>query len=151
MEVNEEPNVEVLSRPECLELLAEATVGRVGVSMGALPAILPVHFALLGQSVLFRTIPGTRLDIATNGAVIAFEADAYEPDGSAGWSVLVQGFALEVTDPGELAEAKSTPITPWRGGELAERLLRIDINQMTGRQFHLTEGSQPERLPMGQL
>src|SRR5664280_868493 len=72
--------VEVLSRAECLELLSHAAIGRVGVSIDALPVILPVHFALFGDSVLFRTVPGTKFDAAAVGAVLAFQADSYEPE-----------------------------------------------------------------------
>ena len=39
--------LEVLSREECLSLMATVSVGRLGVSIDALPAILPVNFVLL--------------------------------------------------------------------------------------------------------
>src|ERR1035438_10129986 len=100
--------VEVLSRAECLELLSHAAIGRVGVSIDALPVILPVHFALFGDSVLFRTVPGTKFDAAAVGAVLAFQADSYEPESPTAWSVLLQGIASEVTHPEEGRMASST-------------------------------------------
>ncbi|MGZ4140125.1 MAG: pyridoxamine 5'-phosphate oxidase family protein, partial [Actinomycetota bacterium] len=53
-----------LSREECLELLAGAVVGRLGVSIRALPTILPVNFAVLRDRIVVRTVPGTKLDAA---------------------------------------------------------------------------------------
>ena len=38
--------LEILDRSECLRLLAGSSVGRVAVSVGALPVILPVNFRL---------------------------------------------------------------------------------------------------------
>lgn len=79
----------ILTRPECLELLSQAPVGRIGASIDALPVILPVHFGLFEESVLFRTIPGTKLDAATLGAVVAFQADGRELRDGTYWSVLL--------------------------------------------------------------
>ena len=71
--------------------------------------LLPVHFALFGDSVLFRTVPGTKLDAATIGAVVAFQADAYDLVDGTGWSVLLQGIATAVRDEDEDAGARSKP------------------------------------------
>ena len=38
--------LEILDREECLRLLATATLGRVGITNGALPAIVPINFRL---------------------------------------------------------------------------------------------------------
>lgn len=56
--------VEKLTRAQCLELIATVPVGRIGVSIRALPVILPVNFVLVGENIVFRTIPGTKLDAA---------------------------------------------------------------------------------------
>jgi uncharacterized protein len=76
-------------------------VGRIAVTIGVMPAILPVNFALVGQHIVVRTVPGTKLDAAVRRAIVAFEVDSYAPDGSSGWSVLVQGHFSEVTDPAQ--------------------------------------------------
>ena len=52
---------DVLSRTECLRLLASAKVGRVVYTDGALPAVTPVNFALDGTVVVFPTATGSRL------------------------------------------------------------------------------------------
>jgi nitroimidazol reductase NimA-like FMN-containing flavoprotein (pyridoxamine 5'-phosphate oxidase superfamily) len=119
---------------ECLELLGSVPVGRVGVTIDALPAVLPVNFALWQGAIVFRTVPGTKLDAAAAGAVVAFEADAYgTPDTPGGWSVLVRGIAREVTDPAELAELDALPLDSWAWDGQAHRYVCIEPTVITGR------------------
>ena len=92
--------MEVLSRQECLRLLAEPGVGRVALNVGALPAVLPVSFTLVGDGIVFPAAPGGELAAAVRDAVVAFEADDVGPAG--GWSVVVTGIATEVTDSADL-------------------------------------------------
>src|ERR1039458_9454482 len=82
-----------LSRAGCFALLATLAIGRVGVSVLALPAILPVGYAVAGDRVVFRSAPGAKLDAAVHRSVVAFETDRYDPAGAWGWRVLVQGVA----------------------------------------------------------
>ncbi len=132
----------ILSRPECFDLLARVSVGRIGASIDALPVILPVNFAVSGESVLFRTIHGTKLDAATIGAVVAFQADAYEV-GDWSWSVLLQGVASAVSDEDGQAQAGKIHIGPWAGGHVDLRLVRIVATNVSGRRFHIAgEGPQ---------
>jgi uncharacterized protein len=128
--------VTVLTRQQCLQLLGSSAVGRIGASIDALPVILPVHFALFDESVLFRTLPGTKLDAATREAVIAFQADAYQPGGM-GWSVLVQGLTSAIRDRDGDARTSSIPIKPWVGVEPHHRLVRLDTTNVTGRRFRI--------------
>lgn len=78
------PRFDSLSQEECLQLLTIQPVGRIGITVEALPVVLPVNFRLLGDVVVFRTIPGTKLDAATNRPIVAFEVDSYEPNGQYG-------------------------------------------------------------------
>jgi len=135
---DEEHAMTILTRQECLDLLSQVSAGRVGVSIDALPVILPVHFVLFGESVLFNTIPGTKFDAATNGAVVAFQADAREARRGAHWSVLLQGIASEVSNEWHDARAISASIKPWGGGARERRLVRVDASHMTGRRFQIT-------------
>jgi nitroimidazol reductase NimA-like FMN-containing flavoprotein (pyridoxamine 5'-phosphate oxidase superfamily) len=50
-----EDGLEVLSEEECRALLAQCEVGRVAITSGALPSILPVNFALLDGDIVFMT------------------------------------------------------------------------------------------------
>ena len=79
-----EKRVEVLNQEQCLTLLGQVPVGLVAITVGALPVILPVNFATLNRSVIFRTVPGTILSAATANNVVAFEVDFYELDGRSG-------------------------------------------------------------------
>jgi nitroimidazol reductase NimA-like FMN-containing flavoprotein (pyridoxamine 5'-phosphate oxidase superfamily) len=134
--------VEVLDRAECLRLLATVPVGRIAVSIGALPAIFPVNFAVVGDRIVIRTVPGTKLDAATSRAVVAFEADGYAPDGSSGWSVMVQGLCGEVVEPAELTALSASPLRAWAFDEgVAARFVRIDLSFVSGRRFR----RRPER------
>src|SRR5690606_10684839 len=88
--------LEVLGREECMRLLASASLGRLGITTGALPTVLPVNFRLVGDQIVFRTGSGTKLDAATDNAVVAFEVDDMDPVWHTGWSVVVTGMAREV-------------------------------------------------------
>jgi len=133
---DERVSLEILDRSECLRLLASTPVGRIGLSIGALPVILPVNYRLIGGHIVIRTVPGTKLDAATKRAVVAFEADSYAPDGSWGWSVLVQGVCSRIADAAEIAALAATPLPTWAfDGEVADRLVRIELSFVNGRRF----------------
>ena len=124
-----------LSRPECVELLATSAVGRIGVDLDGRPVVLPVNFAVVDGCILFRTGHGTKLAAATAHVVVAFEADAFEPDGSAGWSVLVRGTCTEVTDPAELDRMRAVPLDKWVTDGGADRYVLISLTEISGRRF----------------
>ena len=128
--------MEELSRAQCLELMATMPVGRIGVSVRALPVILPVNFVLVGENIVFRTISGTKLDAATANAVVAFEVDSYAPDGKSGWSVLIRGVSSEITDPEELRALTDMLLWAWAlDDRIATRLVRIESSFISGRLF----------------
>jgi nitroimidazol reductase NimA-like FMN-containing flavoprotein (pyridoxamine 5'-phosphate oxidase superfamily) len=123
-----------LSRDECLGLLAGRQLGRVSVSIGALPAILPVNYVLCDGGVVVRTAPGTKLSAALVGAVVGFEIDDVSPDRAAGWSVLVVGNAVEIRDDTGLRLVRGLPLTSWAPGT-RDRFVRIPTDHMSGRAF----------------
>jgi len=123
-----------LDRDECVRLLAMATVGRVAVSMRALPVVVPVNFCLDGDAVVFRTAPGTKLNAACSHAVVGFQADCIDPVYHAGWSVLVRGMAEEITDPAEIEAARQLPLSPWAGGE-RDHFVRVPLDVISGRRL----------------
>jgi nitroimidazol reductase NimA-like FMN-containing flavoprotein (pyridoxamine 5'-phosphate oxidase superfamily) len=110
-------------------------VGRVAVSVGALPVVLPVNFSVLDGDIVFRTVAGTKFHAASAGAVVAFETDSYDPDGRSGWSVLVQGVARVVTDPDELDRVQQLGVDPWAVDGDADRVIRITRSRISGRRF----------------
>lgn len=119
---------------DCRALLRAGGIGRVGVSVGALPAIFPVRFALLVHDIVFRTGPETLLaDVATN-AVVAFEADSLDDDQGAGWSVLVVGRAAVIEGAAELETARELPLEPWSSHE-GDQFICIPAELISGRAF----------------
>src|SRR4051812_10231973 len=116
--------LEILSRGECLRLLTDAHVGRIAVSMSALPVVLPVNFCMLDDDVVIRTGPGSKLEAATNHAVVAFEADSFSYFDHGGWSVLVQGVASEIVDTETFERALRLPLRAWAGNGL-NRFVRV--------------------------
>ena len=118
-----------------MRLLASVPVGRVGVTIDALPAVLPVNFVVSDGAVVFRTIPGTKLDSSTTDAVVAFEVDSYgTADDPGGWSVLVRGVARELTDRTALASAGQM-LESWALDGDADRFIRIEPTLLTGRRI----------------
>lgn len=124
--------LEVLSRHECLRLLARGGLGRVAVSVGALPTVLPVHFAVVGEDVVFPVVPGGELDMAVRDAVVAFEADHIDP--ATGWSVVVTGIATEVSEVEKLRLLRTTPALAWALEE-HQCFFRIPAEMVSGRRI----------------
>lgn len=126
--------LEVLSRAECVRLLSTERLGRVGVSLDALPAILPVNYALLGDNIVFRSAPGTKLTAALTSSVVAFEVDASKPDHTSAWSVMIVGHAEWLADGAALKEAKRLPFSPWAPGS-RDYFVRITPELVSGRRY----------------
>ncbi|HVT77065.1 MAG TPA: pyridoxamine 5'-phosphate oxidase family protein, partial [Acidimicrobiales bacterium] len=102
--------LEVLARRECLRLASTVHVGRIGLSLNALPVIFTVNFALDGgDGVVFRTRPGTKLTSAIAGNVVCFQADCLDDAGEFGWSVNITGQALVVDEEAPRLDALELP------------------------------------------
>jgi uncharacterized protein len=126
--------LEMLDRDECLRLLGEARVGRVGISTEALPVVLPVNFVVDRDRVVFSSSPGTKLYVAATGAQMAFEADDVDPAGKVGWSVCLTGPGTVVDDPAEVARLRGLPLDSW-APEGEESFVVIEAQVVTGRRL----------------
>jgi nitroimidazol reductase NimA-like FMN-containing flavoprotein (pyridoxamine 5'-phosphate oxidase superfamily) len=126
--------LEILSDDECMELLKIARIGRVGICVGAIPAIFPVNFAILDSEIIFRSGEGTKLDAALHNAVVAFQVDRIDAVYEEGWSVLVVGTASEVRDLDQLEEARQLGLRPWAEGR-RHRFVYIQPEFMSGRRI----------------
>ena len=127
-----------LTKQECFELLAGQHLGRVVLVDDRGPLALPVNFVVDPHTVLVRTDEGTKLDVASRGARVAFEVDGVDEATCTGWSVLVRGEAVEVTDQAELARVRELPLYPWAPGAKT-RYVRILPTLLTGRRIALPE------------
>ncbi|MFF3464190.1 pyridoxamine 5'-phosphate oxidase family protein [Streptomyces sp. NPDC001984] len=124
-----------LDRQECLRLLAKAAVGRIVHTRQALPAVLPVNFALDDDgTVLLRTSAASELVRAIDGSVVAFEADQVDVATQSGWSVVVTGAATVVTDAEEHERLARTGPRSWAPAP-REVFVRIAPELVTGREL----------------
>jgi len=121
----------VLDRQQCLDYLSAGGLGRVAVNVGALPAILPVQFALDDEQVVFSVGVGTVLDRATRDAVVAFESDGVELDGRCQWSVAVTGIARHRAEDEQLG--RSPVVTPGWAHLEAPAIVAISMEYVSGR------------------
>jgi len=126
--------LEVLGRDESLRLLSTAVLGRIAITSGALPTVLPVNFRYNGRQILIRTGVGTKLSAATEHTVVAFEVDAIDPATETGWSVVVTGMAEEVVDPDDLAATQAVPLVRWAPGS-GSRVVAISPDLVSGRRI----------------
>ena len=121
-----------MSEAECRSLLATASVGRVGLSIDALPVVMPVNFVVDRDRIVFRTGTGSKLRQALEGAVVCFEVDDVDRLYHSGWSVLATGHAAEITDPAELAWVRTLPLRSWAHLD-EEHVVEIRIELLSGR------------------
>jgi nitroimidazol reductase NimA-like FMN-containing flavoprotein (pyridoxamine 5'-phosphate oxidase superfamily) len=124
--------LEVLGRDECLRLLGTAALGRLALTSGALPTILPVNFWFDGERILILTAAGSKLDAAMHGAIVAFEVDDFDPLYHHGWSVVVTGEAMTVTDADEVASARAGRLSRWAPSGDA-KVIAISTDLVSGR------------------
>jgi len=122
-----------LSRRECLNLLRTEQIGRAVFTDRAMPQILPVTYAVLGEDIVLATTSTSRLAVASEGGVLAFEVDHHDPVTRTGWSVVVTGLAYQVVDPAEQARVLSV-LDPWAPGH-HDLLLRLPSSVLTGRRI----------------
>ena len=83
----------------CMDLLGAGGLGRIAISEGALPLILPVQYQVLGDQIMFCC--GSRLGLAREpiNQVIAFEAGGIAARQFMGWTVQVRGIAKPHAEP----------------------------------------------------
>jgi uncharacterized protein len=90
--------------------------------------------------VVFRTDEGTKLDAASRGARVAFEVDGTDAATRTGWSIVIRGEAVEITEPAELARPRELPLYPWAPGARS-RYVRILPASLTGRRISVPDGT----------
>jgi nitroimidazol reductase NimA-like FMN-containing flavoprotein (pyridoxamine 5'-phosphate oxidase superfamily) len=131
-----------LSREEAIRLLSEVSLGRIVFTQQALPAVRPVNHVVDDGDIVIRTHGSATLASMASpagapGVVVAYEADAIDPETHLGWSVVATGYAQLVTDPDLLARYKRV-LRPWVD-QTMESAVRIRPDLVTG--FRLTDPS----------
>ena len=120
-----------LSQEKCLRLMASAQVGRIIYTRQAMPAVELVNFTVDAGDIVIRTAASGKLAAAIRGAIVAFEADDYDPATRAGWSVTAVGQAREVTDPATIERLRTAGPHPWVSGD--PYFVRITPGILSGR------------------
>ena len=132
----EDDGLEILTEDQCRQLLAGADVGRIGVVIGGVPVILPVNYCIVGDAIVFRTGPGTKLRAALDAGVVAFEVDDHHPADRSGWSVLAVGSAQVANAADVDADTANAArrLVPFADGE-RDSIVRIPLDFVSGRRL----------------
>jgi nitroimidazol reductase NimA-like FMN-containing flavoprotein (pyridoxamine 5'-phosphate oxidase superfamily) len=123
-----------LNTEESLELLGSVAMGRVVFTDRALPAIRPVNHIVDAGDVIIRSSIGTQFAAALRAgdhhAVVAYEADSIDPVARVGWSVVITGLALLVSDARQIRYYERR-VHPWVEGPM-DCVVRIQPHIVTG-------------------
>ncbi|MGH2886285.1 MAG: pyridoxamine 5'-phosphate oxidase family protein [Solirubrobacteraceae bacterium] len=128
----------VLSRDECLRLLASHNFGRLALAMDS-PVIRPVNYVFdeRSQSVVFRTAEGSKFHAMLISGNAAFEIDGIDAGSRTGWSVIIVGMTEEVTNPSEFRRLERLGLDTWTPGQKAH-WMRIRAWTVSGRRIVLS-------------
>lgn len=135
MAAESEGGLEDLAEWECLEILERHDLGRIAIVVDDQPQIFPVNYAMSGRIIAFRTGSGTKLAHAP-GSKVCFEIDGHDSPAGSGWSVMVQGTAVDATDSFDDVSWAAHAAAPW---PLAPGIkpfrVAIEPTKITGRRF----------------
>ncbi|MFB7732992.1 pyridoxamine 5'-phosphate oxidase family protein [Streptomyces sp. NPDC056112] len=133
------PRLTDLGPDECRALLSTHGVGRVALTGPDGPAVLPVNYDVVDDSLVFRTEPDAA-PAAAVGHEVAFEVDQVDETMSQGWSVLAVGRAEAVTDAEAVRRLEQRVHSdPWAGGPRT-LWVRIRPARLTGRRITPADG-----------
>lgn len=134
-----------LSREECLHLLASHSFGRLAVNTEhGPPVIRPVNYRFdnSSQSVVFRTVPGSKFHALLRSSEAAFEIDGIDEGARTGWSVIIRGITDEVTDASHIRRLDRLGLEPWAPGPM-RYWMHIRASTVSGRRIVLADDSAP--------
>lgn len=134
MEETYDDRVFELDDDECWTFLRAQELGRLAFTLGGEVHIVPINYAVDGQTLLFRTAPGEKLLSVVLGTEVAFEIDEVTADERAR-SVVLRGSA-RLLDEDEAHRADLVPLRPWIGVE-KYNVVEIAPTAVTGRAFRL--------------
>ncbi len=127
--------VEVLTKAECLSLLATQPIGRLGFVEHGEVTILPVRYMMDAGQVVFRSAVGAKLDAALRWQAVAFEIDGWDSRDRTGWSVLVHGIVNEVLNPDRQAALAKRGLDEWVSGRHPMTWIEVRPIEITGRRI----------------
>jgi uncharacterized protein len=125
---------------QCWEHLRANTLGRLAISVGDEIDIFPINYVVDGDSLVFRTAPGTKLLEVTIAQSVALEIDGFTANDA--WSIVVKGSAARLELQSEIDAADKLPLVPWVP-TLKYTYVRIRPTTVSGREF--VRGPEPDR------
>ncbi|GAB2487937.1 pyridoxamine 5'-phosphate oxidase family protein [Luteococcus sediminum] len=131
--------ITIIEEDTCWGYLASQEVGRLATAKDGQPEIFPINYCVDGQSIVFRTASGSKLQELSENAHVAFEVDGWNDEG--GWSIVLKGDASEITSAHELALADKMPLKPWVP-TVKSHYVRVVPSEISGRGF--TFGPEPK-------
>lgn len=130
------PKADNLTSRQCWKLLSETSIGRLAVTVNGHPDVFPINYHIDGESIIFRTGGGTKIDAIGEDARVALEADAVSAEFGLAWSVVVKGHAEIVPPDSAVLNGTNQGMFPWQGvGK--DHLVRIVAEEVTGKRFTL--------------
>jgi len=132
--------LEKLDEAECVRLISPGGIGRLVFAGRYDLTVVPVNYVLHDGAILLRTVEAGSIDEDLRTGIehaeyrVAFEIDDIDAESHEGWSVLIQGPAHHLDDPGEQADAIAAGVQPWAGGE-REHFIEITPARITGRRI----------------
>lgn len=129
----DEDAVRVLTHEECWELLREAEFGRLAFRMSDEIHLVPVNYAVDGETILFRTAEGDKLLGVVMHPEVVFEIDDW--DERSAHSVVLRGVARRLEEDEE-HRADVIGLRPWLG-TLKYNVVEIQPTAISGRAFVL--------------
>jgi uncharacterized protein len=127
----------VLAPEECVRLVTyrRPRLARVAVLDDGLPIALPVNYCIDGGSLVFRTRDGSVLHRAARaGAVASAQVDEVDETWQEGWSVLVKGHLVDITEDGDPQRLRELPLQPWSSGPKG-RYVQLVSHDISGRRI----------------
>jgi uncharacterized protein len=137
--MNSSPITE-LELDKCWEHLRANTLGRLAISVGDEIDIFPINYVVDGDTLVFRTAPGTKLLEVTIAQSVALEIDGFTANDA--WSIVVKGSAVRLELQSEIDAADLLPLVPWIP-TLKYTYVRITPTSISGREF--VRGPEPDR------
>lgn len=129
-----DPSVSTLLTTErCWELLRADELGRLAFRMSDEVHLVPINYAVDGDTILFRTAGGNKLLGVTMHPEVVFEIDSYDHDRA--HSVIVRGIARRLEEDEE-HRAENVPLRPWVNTP-KYNVVEIRPTEITGRVFEL--------------
>lgn len=118
---------EDLTADECWELLALSSIGRLALSVRALPTILPVRYVVDDDETVAIDLGRSGMPAAhVHDSVVAFAVDRIDASDTTGWIVHLQGLA------------RSTgPMVFGAGTVDTDQVVRLVPGIVTGHRFVL--------------